>query len=91
MVTNKLYLYLTVVVISHHLLAWGLIMSPIVCVFYQPWYITLVICTFVVRTITSRDLCILTEMEKYLRRKLELRELQNGFVGHYYGWLFRSK
>lgn len=72
------------VVVAHHLLAVGLVVAPIACIILQPWYVALIACTFVVRTITSRDRCILTDMEAKYREKLGLAPLKNGFVGHYY-------
>lgn len=78
-----------IVVLLHHLLAIGLVLAPIFSLVLQPWYITLIVTTFVVRTATSRDTCILTNMEIDLREKLGMPSLSNGFVGHYYLNLYK--
>lgn len=72
------------VVFIHHLLAIGLVLACICSFFLEPWYITVVVVTFVVRLMTSRERCILTDMESNLRKELGMIPLRKGFVNHYY-------
>lgn len=71
-------------IILHHVLFWILLTTPFIMVWSQPWYLTVVITTLIVRIATSRDVCILTELEREWRLELGWKPLNGGFVKHYY-------
>lgn len=72
------------VVAVHHLIAVGLVVGGVLSIIFQPWYVALILCTSVVRICTSRDVCVLTNLERDLRKELGLKPLKGGFIKHYY-------
>ncbi len=83
---NRVLVY--IVAGLHHILAWTLMYALIVCWFYLPFWQAMVLAVTVVRIMTSRDVCIATDLEENLRTKAGMKPL-NGFVGHYYVRPFR--
>ena len=72
------------VMIVHHIVAWGLGVASLLSVLYQPWYMAFLMVIVVARIGTSRDKCILTELENKLREKSGRDPLEGGFIKHYY-------
>ena len=85
----KYKLLFWLVVIVHHLFFWSLVLGVILSWMYQDWYIAVLYTTVVLRIATiptppgMKDLCVLSQAEVALRRKLGYKPLK-GFVGHYY-------
>jgi len=80
----KLY----IIIIWHHLTVWGMVLAPFFCLVNEPWYITLCITVFVIRTGTTGGRCILTELEERERARLGMPSIGGKFIKHYYSWMW---
>ena len=82
-INYKIALY--IVIILHHFVCVSLAIFPIIAVYlgYDLLFIWLMLIV-VFRTSYSRDKCILTDMENYLRVEVGWPPLKGGFVKHYY-------
>lgn len=74
----------------HHAVAWGLLASSVLSVLYQPWYMAFLMVVVVARICTSRDKCVLTELENSLRVRSGMEPLDGGFLNHYYVRKYRA-
>jgi hypothetical protein len=68
----------------HHFLLWSLMFAPFWLIYYSPWYVSIPIIVFILRITTSRERCLLTELEDYFRGKLDWQLLNGKFIRYYY-------
>ena len=75
---------LSVIVTSHHIGLWSIMMSVPLLIFNEPIWISLPLCAWIMHLSLSRVLdCPYTRLENYLRRKLGMKEITT-FISHYY-------
>lgn len=78
-----LWLSLIILVSGHHVLLFAFLLSFFILPFYEPWYVATPLMAFIFFFITNPVQCRLTDLENFLRKKLELRRI-GSFVGHYF-------
>jgi len=81
---------LYLLVITHIFIVVGIIASFFILPFYEPWYVSLPLCTFIWFFSTTRVECKLTKWENDLREKLGMKKI-GAFVGHYFFRPFKRK
>lgn len=79
---SKYKLIVILVASVHTVLAVSLVISVFVVPFLVPYFVALPIEVGIIRILTSRDRCILTDIEIHYRKKAGMYVI-SGFVGHY--------
>ena len=82
----KSLLYLTVA--FHYVIFISFILTVVLSWTYLPWYLYFSLGALIIRVITSRDVCPLTQLENIIRQRLGLRK-SSGFLNDWI--LFRRK
>lgn len=82
---------LALIVILHHFVFIGLVVSCLLSVVYQPLYVAFIHVILVARVgTTPSNSCILTRLENRYREALSMPQIR-GFIKHYYfNWLNRT-
>ena len=82
---NKLTyrLLLTTVIVTHHLALWIIVISIPLLFYYEPIWISLPLCSWIMHLGLNGLDCPYTRLENYLRKKLYLPEIKY-FISHYY-------
>lgn len=69
-------------IVTGHVVVWiALLLSCVLTLLYQPWYLTTVAVSFCVSLLASDGVCPITRWENRVRRKLGWKE-----VGHFTHW-----
>lgn len=80
---NKYKILVVIVAVVHIWIAISLAVSAVLLPFYANYFVALPLIICIIRILTSNDKCVLTELEKYLRKKAGMYVIR-GFVGHYF-------
>ena len=76
-------IFLSIIIVSHHIGLWGIMSSIPLLIFNEPIWISLPLCSWIMHLALNRLDCPYTRLENYLRRKLGMEEIST-FISHYY-------
>lgn len=85
--TKALKVMLFALVIVHIMIVIGNLAALGFLPFTTPWYISLPLCSFLVRLALVEANCPLTILENHLREKLGYKKIRT-FIGHYFVKVF---
>ena len=74
---------LSVIISTHHISLWIILVSIPLLFIFEPLWISLPLCSWIIHLGCTRNDCPLTKLENYFRDKLYLPKIK-GFISHYY-------
>ena len=74
---------LSVIISTHHISLWIILVSIPLLFIFEPLWISLPLCSWIIHLGCTRNDCPLTKLENHFRKKLLFPQIK-GFISHYY-------